>query len=266
MTCCSYVTRDVEASRASWPTLLAGAAIGCATLVVTAPAAAQHRLSVDTDGDVLDLRCDTYDSCTEDADCEDESSKLGQELFCSSSFVGDEPRCAFTREGKTELVCCGEGGVGECPTRLGAEGSCTDIPEAGVSVCLYPDLFPVCQDLQDGGTLDLETMAQCLRLPGQNEGFTADWKRGDCDGDGVANGLDCFPCDPDRQECPVVDAGVDGSVPPRDDAGDETGSTASFRGDGGCECRAVSGDGWAGGLLPALLVLGMLAGTRRRKR
>ncbi|MFW6050722.1 MAG: MYXO-CTERM sorting domain-containing protein [Myxococcota bacterium] len=249
----------------------------CVALALPSPGSAQQRLVFDVNGEEVELFCDSYDSCEGDEDCADVAEELGEELVCAAGLLG-EPQCLFDREAKTELACCGEGGVDGCPPRLGVEGTCTEVAETDVGVCLYPELFRLCPADNAADEVTREDLVRCFQLPGQ-DGYTLDWKRGDCDGDGTANGLDCFPCDRDRQECPndagVPDAGTgeDGGRPGADaggtgdaDGGEEPASQVSFRGDGGCECRAANGGDGAGGLLVGLVLLGLALGRTRRRR
>ncbi|MBW2463196.1 MAG: hypothetical protein JRH11_16210 [Deltaproteobacteria bacterium] len=125
------------------------------------------------------------------------------------------------------------------------------------------------------------------------------WGDGDCDGDGVANGQEfftvgCDPCDYDdlpaldgdgcmRQ--PVVDAGTDGGADsgPGSDAAADSGSAGdaardatpvvdssddggTFRGTGGCTCRAAGSTPMHGGTLPVGLSFAVLMGVAFRFR
>lgn len=251
-------------------------AAGAGILMLASSAAAQQRLFIDNgdDGGAPALTCTDIATCNSTTDCASASTDLGLPLVCSNTLLGGGGQCLLSSNARTELICCGTGGIDTCPTRLGAQGVCTPIAGSQVSVCLYPDLFPVCPD-PTGTAITVSSVSACFQLPGSTN-YTVDWRKGDCDRDGVPNDSDCYPCDHTRFQCP--DAGVPDAGTGEPDAGigsldggansdaAANPSPPSFRGNGGCKCSAVGGGNPASEMAPILLLLAFVWLQRRRWR
>ncbi|RLB54909.1 MAG: hypothetical protein DRJ42_07735 [Deltaproteobacteria bacterium] len=157
-----------------------------------------------------------------------------------------------------------------------------------------PETFTFCAEALE----DAEAWIRpCMTAP---DGTPVEhWDYGDCDEDGVTNGdeffvFGCKPCDdrnlpdPDTGNCgppPMPDAGTDGGL----DAGADTGvgpdaaadssiapdatpgvdsseDTGTFRGTGGCTCRAAGSTPSDDGALPVGLFVAALTGLAFRFR
>ncbi len=192
-------------------------------------------------------------------------------------------------------------------------GECLTADGDGATVCVPSEAALYCGDgawVCPGGQIEVEdpdarhtfcsppycgddhalTTAACVRSPITNEPVPPD--QGDCDRDGVPNGVDdevCEPGEPDEDAgtntrdggdarpdgaIPGEDAGAgeDAAVEPMDggEAGTDAGASVAptFGGGGGCACRAAPGDaGSAFGLVAALgVALSLRAGRRARRR
>ncbi|NOY93526.1 MAG: hypothetical protein GXP55_20270 [Deltaproteobacteria bacterium] len=133
--------------------------------------------------------------------------------------------CTNLRAPESEAFCCT--GDSDCPTVSGSSGNCatvTGLVDASPGVCLDTTKDWCVGDL---GEIDIIGLAQCLRPPVGvivRPGTAPSWKKGDCDRDGVANGLDGCPCRMGRGDgptpgCPslTADAGVsDAGIPSTD--------------------------------------------------
>ncbi|MCB9592484.1 MAG: hypothetical protein H6719_07110 [Sandaracinaceae bacterium] len=124
------------------------------------------------------------------------------------------------------------------------------------------------------GRTTAESLAPCVPASGN------DWRDGDCDGDGLANGVDPAPCratepsdagvpgnDAGTRDAGASDAGADDAGEPLDaaapsDAGPSRSLAPRFGGGGGCVCGFApprSGEAW-------VLALALAWLARRRAR
>lgn len=201
-----------------------------------------------------------------------------------------------------------------CTTPLGTTGTCVETSDGGATVCSVREAALYCGDgawVCPGGQIEVEdtvarhtfcsppfcgadttlTTASCVRDPDSGEPTVPD--QGDCDHDGIRNGMDETVCEAD---VPVADGGVVTSdagvvVPsdggdvnvdagaPGEDAGPEPADAGgggvatdaganvapTFGGGGGCACRAAPGERSVPSLL-ALLGLGLSLRAGRRAR
>lgn len=199
-----------------------------------------------------------------------------------------------------------------CSTPAGTAGECRDTADDGATQCEPREAALHCGDgawVCPGGQIEVEdadarhtycsppycgddhalTTAACVRSPITGDPVPPD--QGDCDHDGVPNGMDdevCVPFEPGEDAgtntrdggdalpdgaIPGEDAGAgeDAAVEPMDggEASTDAGANVAptFGGGGGCACGAGPGDaGSAFGLLAALgVALSLRAGRRARR-
>ncbi len=241
-------------------------AVCCSTALLSAltlatPARAEPAILTTSGGA---LRCATVTFCDGGCTTGDCLDVMRGERFCG------EP---------TDSFCCNT--IDDCPTLAsGAHpAACSAVPGLSISVCVYQCL---------GLAVDA-----CFTPP--EGGSTALWDEGDCDGDTVPNAMDPCPCDDNATPtgCPEPDGGTPaepadagpapadaGSDAGPDDAGTNgqdgghAGADASPRGDpgstyrgmGGCVCRAGGARTPTTGAWLATLGVAFAAFARRRRR
>jgi len=128
--------------------------------------------------------------------------------------------CTTARPPESEAFCCATNS--DCPEVGGSSGNCaavTGLSDASPRVCIDTTRDWCVGDL---GEIDIVSLWRCLTPPGGvvSSGTALSWKKGDCDRDGIANGMDGCACRPGSSDsatpgCPslTADAGVsDGGV------------------------------------------------------
>lgn len=139
--------------------------------------------------------CGALSLCTSDGDC-------STGAICRD-FGGAGTYCATTGQ---DLFCCSSGAT--CPSVRGAATTCVPVATASgtIELCLSPVIMFCGANASAAPTWpEIET---CYRDASSRTAYVYEWARGDCDGDGVANGVDAMPCVPD------VDAGAPDAGPP----------------------------------------------------
>jgi MYXO-CTERM domain-containing protein len=125
--------------------------------------------------------CGSLSLCSTDGDC-----TTG--MTCAN-FGAVGAYCADTGQ---DLFCCDSGTA--CPMVDGLATTCVAVAtDAGaISLCLPPDPR-VCAS-GTGGMITWAQVETCYRSAVAADAHVYDWERGDCDGDGIANGSDTAPC------------------------------------------------------------------------
>lgn len=172
--------------------------------------------------------CASVSACLDDADCATPGT------FCARPSPSAHHR--FCVDGEAHALCCDESSA--CP--------------GGACAVAAGDAAGFCEGFEYCAERAFADRAACVYYQGQPVALAA---QGDCDEDGVPNGVDSEPCVFDEPGAPDAGA-LDAGPPPRD-------STPAFTGGGGAVCAATPGRTDPGHWLLAALASALLVIRRR---
>lgn len=206
-------------------------------------------------GSARELRCD---------DAPGDSCRLAEGIAgeCTQNeHTGGQALCSVP----PHVFCCGGWTNVQCPT--GDECTLPSDVDDGFGICTPRDRF----------CTEAPTEAEIRKCHTFDDRFTS-FEEGDCDGDGIANGVEadgrhCIAEEPDAG-VPANDAGSHAGDAGAQDAGSEmrdagrmdAGSMQNgpgFSGGGGCACRSAQGRTGGGGWL-AIVAFVLVSWVRRR--
>ncbi len=245
---------------------------------------AMHTVANAQEPQALVLAHDGTLSCQRMQSCGEGEPMCQTGVACGTVGEGSEAEyCHFADD---TFLCCDSSGEGsgdaDCTLYNDRgrrfDGVCLSVEGllGGPGVCQYSD--PGADTFCDTDPATAETwIVPCMTAPGEGGLPVANWLNGDCDRDGTRNGREwargCDSCN--AEDYPLEGGGCsitivpDGGVDPNLDGGPGDGTTprTSFRGSGGCTCRAAGGGPLDVGALPLLAALAVLwLGFRSSRR